>query len=70
MHVMKIIHNLTLPTPAAAYTGGHKIYNFGRPFLGHPYFILSFSDLCRGADREKDFSRNYAFSLLTYLVTP
>ena len=27
---------------------GHEIYNFGRPFLGHHYYIplLSLSDLC------------------------
>ena len=24
-------------------TGGHEIYNFGRPFLGH-YYILSLSE--------------------------
>ena len=25
--------------------GIHEIYNFGRPFLGHHYYILSLSDL-------------------------
>ena len=38
---------------------GHEIYNFGRPFLGHYYYILSLSDLCLGG--EKDFLRNHAF---------
>ena len=27
--------------------GGNKIYNFGRLFLGHHYYILSLSDLCQ-----------------------
>ena len=26
--------------------GGHEIYNFGRPFHGHHYYILGLSDLC------------------------
>ena len=30
---------LTLPL------GGHDIYNFGRPFLGHYYYILRLSDI-------------------------
>ena len=30
--------------------GGHDIYNFGRPFLGHYHFTLSLSDLCLGAE--------------------
>ena len=25
---------------------GHEIKNFGRPFLGHHYYILSLYDLC------------------------
>ena len=28
--------------------GGHEIYNFGKPFLGHHYYILSFSYVCLG----------------------
>ena len=30
---------------------GHKIYNFGRPFLGHHYYILNLSDLCLGVEK-------------------
>ena len=32
---------------------GHEIYNLGRPFLGHYYYILGLSDLCMGV--EEDF---------------
>ena len=39
---------------------GHEIYNTGRPFHGHHYFILSLSDLCMGV--EKIFKEN-VFSL-------
>ena len=37
--------------------GGHEIYNFGRPFLGHHYYIFSLSDLCLGLEK-KIFLRN------------
>ena len=35
---------------------GHESYNFGRPFLGHHYYILSgsLSDLFPGS-KEEDF---------------
>ena len=32
---------------------GHEIYNFGRPFLGHDYYIISLSDLCLGIKFKK-----------------
>ena len=32
--------------------GGHETYNFGRPFLGHRYYILSLSDLCMGVEKK------------------
>ena len=32
--------------------GGHEIYNFGRPFLGHHYYILGLSDLCLGVEKK------------------
>mgnify|MGYP003692425057 CR=1 FL=1 len=32
---------------------GHEIYNFGRPFLGNHYYILSLSDM--HGSREEDF---------------
>ena len=40
---------------------GQGIYNFGRPFLGHHYYIISFSDLYLGV--EKISKQNYAFLL-------
>ena len=30
--------------------GGHKIYNFGRHFLGHYYYTLSLSESCLGVE--------------------
>ena len=30
--------------------GGHEIYNLGRLFLDHQYFILSLTDLAMGED--------------------
>ena len=30
---------------------GNEIYNFGRLFLSHHYFILSLSDLCLGVKK-------------------
>ena len=41
---------------------GHEIYNFGRPFLGHHYYILGLSDLCLGEEK-KIYKKNNAFSL-------
>ena len=26
---------------------GHEIFNFGRPFLGHHYYLLILSESCR-----------------------
>ena len=31
---------------------GHEIYNFGRLFLGHHYYILGLSDLCLGVEKK------------------
>ena len=31
----------------------YEIYNFGTPFLGHHYYILSLSDLCMGKEEKK-----------------
>ena len=31
---------------------GHEIYNLGRPFFGHHYFILGLSDLCLGVEKK------------------
>ena len=49
--------------------GGHEIYNFIRPFLGHFYFIVSLSDLCLGAEK-KIFKEIIHFYYMTYMATP
>ena len=43
--------------------GGHEIYNFGRPFLGHHYYLLGLSDLCLGVEKKifKDVHQFYTF---------
>ena len=43
--------------------GGHETYNFGRPFLGHPYNTLSLSDLCLRV--EKIFKEIMQFHYMT-----
>ena len=49
--------------------GGHEIYNFGTPFLGHPYYIHSLSDLCIGVEK-KIFKEIMFFHYMTYMATP
>ena len=39
-------------------TGGHEIYNFGRPFLGHHYYTHLFCLKHMPLSREEDFLRN------------
>ena len=41
------------------------IYNFGRPFLGHHYYILGLSDQCLGVEK-KIFREIYQY----YTFTP
>ena len=48
---------------------GHEIYNFGRPFLGHHYYILGLSDLCLGIEK-KIFKEIMHFHYMTYMATP
>ena len=40
--------------------GGDEIYNFGRPFFGHHYYILNLTEPCPSEDQKR---RNIAFSL-------
>ena len=44
---------------------GHKIDNFGRPFLGHRYYILGLFNLSLGVERKifSETSSNNTFSL-------
>ena len=43
----------------------HEIHNFGRPFLGHLYYILGLSDLCLGIDKTI-FKEIMHFHYMTY----
>ena len=47
---------LVSPTPQHKnhYPAGHEIYNFGKPFLGHHYFILNLFDPCSRIERKKE----------------
>ena len=44
---------------------GHEIYNFGRPFLGHHYYILRLSDQCLGEETNifKEIQQFYTYYL-------
>ena len=46
--------------------GGHEIYNFRTPFLGHHYLILSLSDLCPGV-KKKIFKGIMHVQYMTYI---
>ena len=48
--------------------GGHENYNFGRPFLGHHYYILCLSDLCLGVEK-KIFKQIMYSHYMTYMAT-
>ena len=54
----------SLPCP-----GGHEIYNFGGPFLGHHYYNLNLPDLCLGVEK-KIFKEIMYFHYMTYMATP
>ena len=48
-------HNMTymtMPLHKNPYPGGHEIYNFGRPFLGHHYYIPGLSDQYLGVGKK------------------
>ena len=48
---------------------GHKIYNFGRPFLSHHYYTLSLSDICLGVEK-KIFKEIMHFYYMAYMAMP
>ena len=56
---------MATPEHKNPYPGGHEIYNFGRPFLGHHYYILGLSDLCLGVEK-KIFKEIMHFYSMTY----
>ena len=47
----------------------HEIYNFGRTFLGHHYYILILSDICMGVEK-KIFIEIMHVHYMTYMATP
>ena len=49
--------------------GGHEIYNFGTPFLGHQYYIHSLSDQRLGVEK-KIFKEIMHVHYMTYMATP
>ena len=49
--------------------GGYEIYNFGRPFLGHHYYLLSLSELCLGVEK-KIFKSIMHFYYMTEMANP
>ena len=46
----------------------HEIFNFGRPFLGHYYYVLSLSHPCRGIEK-KNLKEIMHFHFMCYMVT-
>ena len=50
--------------------GGHEIYNFGRPFLDHHYYILGLSDQCLGVKRRRFLKKYINFTLFTPKLPP
>ena len=47
--------------------GGHENYNFGGPFLGHHFYILSLSDLCLVVEK-MIFKEIMYFQYITHIV--
>ena len=54
---------IAMPQHMNPCTKGHEIYNFGKTFLDHHYYILSLSDLCLGVEKEifKETHQFYTF---------
>ena len=49
---------------------GHDINNFGRPFLGHYYHILSLSDLCQVVEKRVLKKQSFSLQYMTYMAIP
>ena len=62
----KLLKLLSTKPPAP---GVMKFTIFGRPFLGHHYYILGLSDLCLGVEK-KIFKEIMHFYYMTYMATP
>ena len=63
-HVIKITYNLNTPPVR------HEIYNFGRPFLAHHYYILSLSDPCQGVEKKFFLKKDINFTYFTPKLFP
>ena len=50
--------------------GGHEIYKFGRPILGHHYYILGLSDQCLVSREENFFKKYINLTLFTPKLPP
>ena len=61
-YMAKLQHNNPCPV-------GHKIYNFGRPFLEHYYYTLSSSESCLGVEK-KNFEEIMHLHYMTNMATP
>ena len=48
---------------------GNEIYNFARSFIGHHNYVLPFSDLCLGVEKEI-FKEIMHLHYMTYMVMP
>ena len=62
---------MATPQHKNPWSGGHEIYNFGGPFLGHHYYTLSLSDLCLGV-KNKNFKEIMYFHhmYITLMAAP
>ena len=49
--------------------GGHEIYKFGRPFLGHYCYTLSLYGLCPRVEKKIFFQKYINFTLFYPKIT-
>ena len=63
------VHCTTTPQHKNPCPGGHEIYSFGGPFLGHHNNILSLSVLCLEVEKTI-FKEILLFHYMTYMATP
>ena len=60
---------MTTPHHRNPYPRGHEIYNFGRGFLAHHYYIFSLSARCTGV-KTKIFKEIRNFTLFAPKLPP
>ena len=60
---------MATPQHKNPYPGDHEIYNFGRPFLAHHYYIFGLSDQCLRVEK-KILKEIMHFHYMTYMATP